>query len=97
MRLWPTGLRLFETDIKRRDLRRLFAQNSRNATCSALEQHPIERLLCQPTNWPIASIDWFDFRLRRMLPRLDDVEQLPDQSQSVYLVIMLAGRKAEKL
>jgi hypothetical protein len=61
------------------------------------EQHPIERLLCQLTSWPIARIRRFDFWLRRVLTGLNDIEQLPNKPQSVHLVVMLAGREAEKL
>ena len=34
------------------------------------EQHPVERLLCQLTNWPIARVRAFGFRLGRMLRNL---------------------------
>jgi len=43
------------------------------------KQHPIEWLLIQP-NWPITTIWLFDLWSRRMLTRLNDVEQLTDQS-----------------
>ena len=60
------------------------------------EQHPVERLVCQLTSWPIARVRGFDFWLRRVLTGLNDSEQLPNKPQRINLVVMLAGREAEK-